>query len=68
MQEDIINKNYSQFLKLPAAIEPETHHFTLDEVKILFDNDTDRICRIILCMIFTGFRPTEFFSIETKKS
>ncbi len=67
MQEDIINKNYAQFLKLPAAIEPETHPFTLDEVKILFDNDTDRICRIILCMIFTGFRPTEFFSIEAKK-
>lgn len=66
MQEDIINKNYAEFVQLPPSADPETHPFTDDEIKILLENDNDRICRIILCMIFTGFRPTEFFSLEVK--
>lgn len=66
MQEDIINKNYAEFVQLPPAVKPETHPFTDEEIKTLLNNDDNRICRIILCMIFTGFRPTEFFSIEIK--
>ena len=66
MQEDIINKNYAEFVQLPSAVKPETHPFTDEEIKTLLNNDDNRICRIILCMIFTGFRPTEFFSIEIK--
>lgn len=66
MQEDIINKNYAEFVQLPPAVKPETHPFTDKEIKTLLNNDDNRICRIILCMIFTGFRPTEFFSIEVK--
>lgn len=66
MQEDIINKNYAEFVKLPPAVKPETHPFTDEEIKTLLNNDDNKICKIILCMIFTGFRPTEFFSIEVK--
>lgn len=66
MQEDLINKNYAQFVQLPASTKPDTNPFTDDEIKILLINDSDKICRIILCMIFTGFRPTEFFSLEVK--
>lgn len=66
MQEDLINKNYAEFLQLPSAEKPDTRPFTDDEIRKLILHDNDRVCRIILCMIFTGFRPTEFFSLEVK--
>lgn len=66
MQEDLINKNYAQFLKLPPIQEPDTQPFSDDDIKILLANDTDETVKIILILIYTGFRPTEFFSLEMK--
>lgn len=66
MQEDLINKNYAQFLKLPAAQESETNPFSDEDIKILLKNDTDDTVKIILILIYTGFRPTEFFNLEVK--
>ena len=64
MQEDILNKNYAQFLQLPAAEEPDTHPFSENEILILHKHDYNDVCKIILILIYTGFRPTEFFSLE----
>lgn len=66
MQEDLIDKNYAQFLKLPPMQEPDTQPFSDDEINILFENDNNDTVKIILILIFTGFRPTEFFSLEMK--
>lgn len=66
MQEDLINKNYAQFLKLPPMQESETEPFSDDEIKILLENDNDDTVKIILILIYTGFRPSEFFNLEIK--
>lgn len=64
MQEDIINKNYAQFLELPSAQDPDTHPFSDEEIKTLKEHDNNDTCKIILILIYTGFRPSEFFSLE----
>lgn len=66
MQEDLINKNYAQFLKLPPMQESETQPFSDEDIKILLKNDSDDTVKIILILIYTGFRPTEFFNVEIK--
>lgn len=66
MQEDLINKNYAEFLKLPPIEEPDTHPFSDEDIKILLKNDNDETVKIILILIYTGFRPTEFFHLEIK--
>lgn len=66
MQEDLINKNYAEFLKLPPQSETETNPFTEDDIKILLENDNDDIVKMILILIYTGLRPTEFFSLELR--
>lgn len=66
MQEDLINKNYAEFLKLPPMQDPDIQPFSDKDIKILLKNDTDDTVKIILILIYTGFRPTEFFSLEIK--
>ncbi len=66
MQEDLINKNYAEFLKLPPMEESDTHPFSDEDIKILLENDSIDTVKIILILIYTGFRPSEFFSLELK--
>lgn len=66
MKEDLINKNYAQFLELPPMTESETNPFTEDDITILLKNDNDDIVKMILILIYTGLRPTEFFSLELR--
>lgn len=64
MQQDLINKNYAQFLVLPKQEAKEKEIFTDKEIEILFKNSHDRDVRIILTLIYTGFRIDELFSVE----
>lgn len=66
MQEDIINKNYAEFVKLPPAAKSEIHPFTDDEIETLLKNDHNDTVKIVLILIYTGFRPSEFLSLEVK--
>lgn len=63
MQNDIINKNYANFVKLPKSTTKEKEIFTDKELSILFENDNKEDVKIILSMIYTGFRIGEFFGI-----
>lgn len=65
MQQDIINKNYAQFLVLPREEKKEKDIFTDDEIAFLFKHDYDNRIKIILTLIYTGFRIDELFSLET---
>lgn len=65
MQQDIINKNYAQFLVLPKQEKKEKEIFTDDEISTLFAHEADRDVKIILTLIYTGFRIDELFSLET---
>lgn len=66
MQEDLINKNYAQFLQLPPMQESNRQPFSDEDIKILLSNDNDETVKIILILIYTGFRPSEFFNLEVK--
>lgn len=63
MQDDIINKNYAEFVKLQKVEKKEKEIFTQSDIDILFANDNDETVQIILCLIYTGFRIGEFFSL-----
>lgn len=64
MREDIINKNYAQFLQLPQKEEGGGTYFDDEDVEKLFANDDDDTVKIILILIFTGLRPNELFNME----
>lgn len=63
MEYDLLNKNYAQFLSLPKAQQKERNIFSSAEIKKLKDNDVDETAKIILTLIYTGFRPNELFSV-----
>jgi integrase len=64
MQRDIISKNYAQFLVLPKKEPKEKSIFTDDEIATLFAHSDDKNVRIILTLIYTGFRLNELLSVE----
>lgn len=70
MAHNLINVNYAQFLILNGYVGERREIF--DDEKILrlvnyaeskLNNDW-RTARIILCLIFSGYRPEEFFSLK----
>lgn len=65
MQQDLINKNYAQFLSLPKQEKKEKEIFTDKEIETLMQHKDDNDVRIILALIYTGFRIDELLSVET---
>lgn len=63
MQYDVINKNYAEFIKLPKAEKAEKQVFTNEQIQLLFDNSHNDTAKIILILIYTGFRINELFDI-----
>lgn len=64
MEYDLLNKNYAQFLTLPKNAVKGRQTFTKEEIELLKQHDDDNRARIILTLIYTGFRPNELFSLE----
>lgn len=66
MQSDLINKNYAQFLILPKPTSKEKEIFTDEEIALLKQHDYDERAKIVLSLIYSGFRIDELLSLETK--
>lgn len=66
MQSDLINKNYAQFLILPKPTTKEKEIFTDDEIAILKTHDYDERAKIVLSLIYSGFRIDELLSLESE--
>ena len=64
MEYDLLNKNYAQFLVLPKDTAKERDIFTTEEIELLMQHADDERARIVLTLIYTGFRPNELFSLE----
>lgn len=63
-KNDIVTKNYAKFIELAPAEKEERPAFTDIEVrKIAEAADTVPYADVILVMIYTGFRVTEFLSL-----
>ena len=83
IEYDILQKDYSQFVALTGSGKKESIHkpYTLDEIKLLWDNlelgvplqfskkDIRDIYPVdtLLILIYTGMRPGELLKIENEK-
>lgn len=63
MRNDIISKNYAEFIEIPREEAKEREAFTMDEVRAIAASQ-DFYAGYILCLIFTGFRPNELFKLK----
>lgn len=63
MQNDIMDKNYAEFISLPKEQKSEKVTFTDDELHILWQHSDDKRVQVILFMIYTGFRIGEAATI-----
>lgn len=64
MQNDIIDRNYAEYLVLPAQTEnDEREYFTEDEIERLWGVSDRFAAQVILVMIYTGMRINELFAL-----
>lgn len=64
MQNDIIDKNYASFVKLPRAEKKEKQIFTAEDRAVLWEHTADKRVQIIIVMIYTGFRIGEIAALK----
>ena len=65
LANDIITKNYVEFVKLPTQTESRMHTpFSAQELQILWSNSADIGVQSVLILCYTGMRPTELIKIE----
>ena len=66
MREDIIDKNYGQFIQLQKETKKEKDIFTHAEIQCLREHDDDDTVKLILIMIYSGLRIGELLSLEKR--
>ena len=64
MENDIVNKNYAQFIKLEREEKKEKTVFTADEIAILENNIAENGADIVLILIYTGMRINELLTLK----
>jgi integrase len=64
MQNDIIDKNYAEFIKLPKEEKKEKQIFTAKDRAVLWEHTDDKRVQVILTMIYTGFRIGEICALK----
>ena len=63
MENDIVAKNYAEFVKIPKFEKKEKRIFTAEEITKLWDHSEDKNVQAILFMIYTGFRIGEVVAL-----
>lgn len=65
MQNDVVSKNYAEFIYTGNDKQTEREPFTQQELRKLFDSvPTNPDARYVLILCYTGFRPEEFLKIQ----
>lgn len=66
MENDIVNKNYAQFVKIAKKEESkEKNPFTREEIDILWDNLYEvKYADLVLILLYTGMRIGELLNME----
>lgn len=65
IQNDIIDKNYGEFITLPVEKKSDAKMiFSDEEINLLWENESDPVVRIVLVMIYTGMRINELFALK----
>lgn len=63
---DLVDKDYSRFVKI--GIDDDDEHgepFTNEDLKILWDNRNDDVVEMLLIMCYSGFRISEYLTMQT---
>ncbi len=63
VEQDVINKDYSVFVKLGEAPPANQAVYSDEEIEKLVKNDSET-ARIVLTLIYTGFRINELFGVR----
>lgn len=65
LQEDIVKKNYAQFVELPRVDKTEKQRFTDFEVKKIYQSSLDGLpwADTVAIMIYTGMRISEMLNL-----
>lgn len=67
MKCDFIKKDYSEFVTRPKiSVEKERRPFTEEEISRLWQISENHYAKIILILIYTGWRPTELSEMTFK--
>lgn len=65
IQNDIVEKDYSQFVRINIPDDDENGvPFSQEAIDILWKNSENEIVRVILLMIYTGFRIAAFKTVQ----
>lgn len=66
LENDIVNKNYAEFVKIPKFEKKEKVIFTAEQIGTLWEHTDDKRVQVILAMIYMGFRLGEVVSLTTE--
>ncbi|MBR5087822.1 MAG: tyrosine-type recombinase/integrase [Ruminiclostridium sp.] len=65
VENDLIDKNYAEFIKLPKISKTEKMTFSTTQIAELWRHSGDRNVQAILVMIYMGFRIGEMTALTT---
>lgn len=68
MENDLIDRNYSQFIEILQAGPDERIIFTDAEIKKIYAKRKEPAAAITLALLFTGMRPGELLSISNDEN
>lgn len=63
MENDIVLKNYADFVKIPKFEKKEKRIFTDEEINALWKCSDQKPAQVVLFMIYTGFRIGEILAL-----
>lgn len=70
MQNDIVDRNYAEFVKLPRVAEKEKRVFTIDEsdkiATMVSDKRLGETARIAMALLYTGMRIGELLKMRSE--
>lgn len=67
MENDIVSKDYSKYVKIKDTNDKKTKtEFSQEEIDILWNNTDRYYVRLILILIYTGFRISELLEMKTE--
>ena len=64
MENDIIGKNYAEFVKVPKFEKKEKKIFSREDIEILWKNSDSEKIQMILILIYTGLRIGEMLNLK----
>lgn len=63
LENDIVIKNYAEFVKIPKFEKTEKVIFTADQINTLWQHTNDKRVQVIIAMIYMGFRLGEIVKL-----